>query len=156
MGKDGIPTTLSRSPVLGSDYLRQNSVSIQQSWNNTWCKTKGSTELAPRAHRLYCRVSGISFGIQFCTVVKFVAVSVSDEYSAFQIRSSWAQFLRFSIFVRVNFSVTCVLSIPLNIPTPPASTIISSHFVNIAASAGAFASCRDLVYPQENTGALQG
>src|SRR5258708_12519201 len=42
--------------------------------------------------------------------------------SAFQIRSSWAQFLRFSIFERVDFSITYVFSIPLNIPTPPAST----------------------------------
>jgi hypothetical protein len=46
------------------------------------------------------------------------------QISAFQIRSSWAQFLSFSIFRRVNFSITCVFSMAQNIPTPPASTIL--------------------------------
>jgi hypothetical protein len=41
---------------------------------------------------------------------------------AFQIRSSSAQFCRFLRFGRLNKSISCVFSISLNIPTPPAST----------------------------------
>jgi hypothetical protein len=51
------------------------------------------------------------------------------ECLAFQIRSSWAQFLRFSIFELLDFSITYVFSTSLNIPTPPASTICKSHIV---------------------------
>jgi hypothetical protein len=38
---------------------------------------------------------------------------------AFQIRSSWAQFLRFLRFWRLARSISCVFSIPRSIPTPP-------------------------------------
>ena len=44
---------------------------------------------------------------------------------AFQIRSSWAQFLRFSIFERVDFSITTVFSTRLNIPPPPRLPMIT-------------------------------
>src|SRR5215472_9430700 len=47
----------------------------------------------------------------------------SGGQSAFQIRSSCAQFLRLWRFERLAISITCLFSIPLNIPTPPASTI---------------------------------
>jgi len=47
---------------------------------------------------------------------------LGGEKLVFQIRSNWAPFLRFWIFEPVDFSITYVFSIPLNIPTPPAST----------------------------------
>jgi len=45
------------------------------------------------------------------------------NWSAFQIRSSWAHFLRRRRFVCLEKSISCVFSTCLNIPTPPASTI---------------------------------
>src|SRR6266849_1659637 len=45
------------------------------------------------------------------------------EKSAFQIRSSQPQFSLFLRFWRLEKSISCVFSIPLNIPTAPASTI---------------------------------
>jgi hypothetical protein len=42
-------------------------------------------------------------------------------------RSSWAQFLRFSIFERIDFSITYVFSTNLHIPTPSASTIFRAN-----------------------------
>jgi hypothetical protein len=44
------------------------------------------------------------------------------ENPAFQIRSSWAQFLMQQRFERVEKPVTYMFSSSLNIPTPPAST----------------------------------
>src|SRR5260221_178409 len=58
-------------------------------------------------------------------IEKFVESEISSRpvmQAAFQIRSSWTQFLRFSIFERLDFSITYVFSIPLNIPTPPPPT----------------------------------
>lgn len=46
--------------------------------------------------------------------------------SAFQIRSSWAQFLSIWIFVLFVFSITYVFSIHLNFPIPPAGTILNN------------------------------
>ena len=42
----------------------------------------------------------------------------------FQLRSSWPRFLSPERFVRLDFAITYVFSIPLNIPTPPAPTIL--------------------------------
>jgi hypothetical protein len=52
-------------------------------------------------------------------------ISQRAENPAFQIRSSQAQFLTRERFWRVEKSITCVFSTKLNIPTPPASTILS-------------------------------
>ncbi len=52
-------------------------------------------------------------------------MSTQVEGTAFQIRSSWAQFCRFLRFVRLEKSITYVFSIPLNIPTPPASKVLT-------------------------------
>ena len=51
---------------------------------------------------------------------------MSRRNPAFQIRSSWVQFVRFLSFERLAKSITYVFSIRVNIPTPPASTILSS------------------------------
>jgi hypothetical protein len=45
-----------------------------------------------------------------------------DLESVFQIRSSWAQFLMRQRFVRLEKSITCVFSISLKVPIPPAGT----------------------------------
>ena len=50
---------------------------------------------------------------------------IEVQTSVFQIRSSWAQFCRFQRFERLEKSVSYVFSIRLNIPTPPASTILN-------------------------------
>jgi hypothetical protein len=42
----------------------------------------------------------------------------------FQIRSSWPQFYGLLRFERLEKSISCVFSAILNIPTPPASTIL--------------------------------
>jgi hypothetical protein len=57
--------------------------------------------------------------------VKSAEFCLVSENLAFQIRSSWAQFLLFSIFERLDFSTTYVFSTTVNIPTPPASTKIA-------------------------------
>jgi hypothetical protein len=46
------------------------------------------------------------------------------EKSAFQIRSSWGQFWRFPRFGRLEKSISCMFSTPVNIPIPSAGTII--------------------------------
>jgi len=43
----------------------------------------------------------------------------------FQIRSSWAQFLLRQRFLLLDFSITYVFSMRMNIPIPPAGTIPS-------------------------------
>jgi hypothetical protein len=48
---------------------------------------------------------------------------------AFQIRSSWAQFLLQQRFLLLDFSITCVFSTAVNIPIPPAGTIYIIHRV---------------------------
>ena len=45
---------------------------------------------------------------------------------AFQIRSSWAQFLVQQRFLLLDFSITCVFSTAVNIPIPSADTIQSN------------------------------
>jgi len=40
----------------------------------------------------------------------------------FQIRSSWALFLSFLIFVRLDCSISSAFSVGLNLPIPPAGT----------------------------------
>ena len=46
----------------------------------------------------------------------------------FQLRSSWARIARFWRIERLGFPINSVLSLPLNIPTLPASTIFSSCY----------------------------
>jgi hypothetical protein len=53
-------------------------------------------------------------------------VRLGMENCAFQIRSSSRHFCRFLRFARLEKSISCVFSMPLNIPTPPASTLITT------------------------------
>ena len=52
-------------------------------------------------------------------------LAAQERKAVFQIRSSWAQFCRFLRFWRVEKSISCVFSTAMNIPTPPASKILT-------------------------------
>jgi hypothetical protein len=51
--------------------------------------------------------------------LKELRILVSQRRPVFQIRSNWTQFPSFLSFVRLDFSISCVFSIRVNIPTPP-------------------------------------
>lgn len=55
-----------------------------------------------------------------------------NENPAFQIRSSWGQFCGLHRFGRFAISISCVLSIPVNNPTPPASKTLVAKVLSRA------------------------
>jgi hypothetical protein len=61
-----------------------------------------------------------------------------NKKSAFQIRSSWAQFLILERFVRLDFSITYVFSTSPSFPIPPAGTTSSDLLIKDTNSARSF------------------
>ena len=103
----------------------QNLVSgFQCSNRNEQLRKKSNSDLSFSVCYLLdanCKCSNSQFAL-LCFAIRHT----KSGLAAFQIRSSWAQFCRFKRFWRLEKSITCVFSIALNIPTPPASKVLSA------------------------------